>query len=53
MEKLMKEQKNTIPMMGLHPSYVKENWREELKIIETHIFKNPIKYSVKLLFDLT
>ena len=44
MEKLMKEQKNTIPMMGLHPSYVKENWREELKIIETHLFKNPSKY---------
>ena len=44
MEKLLKEQKNTIPMMGLHPSYVKENWREELKIIETHLFKNPSKY---------
>ena len=44
MEKLLKEQKNTIPMMGLHPSYVKENWMEELKIIETHLFKNPSKY---------
>jgi TatD DNase family protein len=44
MEKLMKEHKNTIPMMGLHPSYVKENWMEELKIIETHLFKNPSKY---------
>ena len=44
MEKLMKEQKNTIPMMGLHPSYVKENWMEELKIVETHLFKNPSKY---------
>ncbi len=44
MEKLMKEQKNTIPMMGLHPSYVKENWMEELKIIESHLFKNPSKY---------
>ena len=44
MEKLLQEQKNTIPMMGLHPSYVKENWREELKIIETHLFKNPSKY---------
>ena len=31
-------------MMGLHPSYVKENWMEELKIIETHLFKNPSKY---------
>jgi TatD DNase family protein len=40
----MKEHKNTIPMMGLHPSYVKENWMEELKIIETHLFKNPSKY---------
>ena len=44
MEKLIKEQKNTIPMMGLHPSYVKENWMDELKIIETHLFKNPSKY---------
>ena len=44
MEKLMMEQKNTIPMMGLHPSYVKENWREELQIIETHLFKNPSIY---------
>lgn len=44
MEKLMKEHKNTIPMMGLHPSYVKENWMEELQIIETHLFKNPSKY---------
>ena len=44
MEKLLQEQKNTIPMMGLHPSYVKENWMEELKIIETHLFKNPSKY---------
>ena len=44
MEKLMKEHKNTIPMMGLHPSYVKENWMDELKIIETHLFKNPSKY---------
>lgn len=44
MEKLMKAQKNTIPMMGLHPSYVKENWMEELQIIETHLFKNPSKY---------
>ena len=44
MEKLLQSQKNTIPMMGLHPSYVKENWMEELKIIETHLFKNPSKY---------
>ena len=44
MKKLMKEHKNTIPMMGLHPSYVRENWIEELKIIETHLFKNPSKY---------
>ena len=44
MEKLLQEQKNTIPMMGLHPSYVKENWMDELKLIETHLFKNPSKY---------
>ena len=44
MEKLLQSQKNTIPMMGLHPSYVKENWMEELKIIETHLFKNLSKY---------
>ena len=44
MEKLLQEQKNTIPMMGLHPSYVKENWREELTIIEKNLFNIPSKY---------
>jgi TatD DNase family protein len=30
---------NCFPMMGLHPTSVKENWKEELKIAEEHLFK--------------
>ncbi|MES2777641.1 MAG: TatD family hydrolase [Bacteroidota bacterium] len=28
-------------MMGLHPCYVKENWKEELKIVEDWLAKRP------------
>ena len=31
---------NCIPMMGLHPCYVKENYKEELKIVEKHLATN-------------
>jgi TatD DNase family protein len=31
---------NCFPMMGLHPTSVKENWREELAIVETHFAEN-------------
>ncbi len=44
MEKLLLKQKNTIPMMGLHPAYVKEDWEMELEQIEKHLFDNPKKY---------
>ncbi len=27
------------PMMGLHPCYVKENYREELKLVQEHLFQ--------------
>lgn len=30
-----------IPMMGLHPCYVKENFRKELKIVEAWLAKRP------------
>ncbi|MBK9729684.1 MAG: TatD family hydrolase [Chitinophagaceae bacterium] len=29
------------PMMGLHPCSVKEDWKEELKIIEDYLFRKP------------
>lgn len=32
------------PMMGLHPCSVKENWREELKLIEGELFQNQEYY---------
>lgn len=44
MERLLIEQENTIPMMGLHPAYVKEDWEKELAHIEKHLFDNPMKY---------
>jgi TatD DNase family protein len=30
--------------MGLHPTYGKENWKEELKTIEEKLFANPSQY---------
>lgn len=32
--------KHCFSMMGLHPGYVKENWKEQLGIIENHLFTN-------------
>ena len=34
MEKLMKEQKNTIPMMGLHPCEVGDDFEAQLQVME-------------------
>ena len=31
LEQLADEQNTCIPMMGLHPTYVKENWEQELE----------------------
>ncbi|MEY4659854.1 MAG: hypothetical protein RJB36_1620 [Bacteroidota bacterium] len=44
MEKLAAQNPNCIQMMGLHPTYVKENWEEELAHIESKLFSNPEKY---------
>ena len=35
---------NCIPMMGLHPGYVKEDWENQLSTIEKKLFKNPEIY---------
>lgn len=32
--------KNCYPMMGLHPTSVKENWKEELQQVENYLHKN-------------
>ena len=44
MEKLAAAYPQCIQMMGLHPTYVKENWKEELKTIEEKLFANPSQY---------
>jgi TatD DNase family protein len=31
---------NCYSMMGLHPGYIKEDWKEQLTIIEKHLFSN-------------
>lgn len=33
-----------IPMMGLHPGYVNEDWENELNFIEKKLFENPNQY---------
>ena len=33
-----------VPMMGLHPTYVKENWQQELAAIEAQLFAAPERY---------
>ena len=35
---------NCIPMMGLHPGYVKEDWQDQLSKIEQKLFESPEKY---------
>jgi len=44
MEKLAAQNPSCIKMMGLHPTYVKENWEEELSIIQTKLFTDPNQY---------
>lgn len=44
MEKLAAQNPSCIKMMGLHPTYVKENWEVELSIIQTKLFANPNQY---------
>ncbi len=33
-----------IPMMGIHPCYVKENWEEQIQLIEKHLSDGTHKY---------
>lgn len=35
---------NCIPMMGLHPGYVKEDWEHQLRVIEQKLFESPEEY---------
>ncbi|MEY4289366.1 MAG: hydrolase, TatD family protein [Bacteroidota bacterium] len=44
MEKIAAAYPQCIQMMGLHPTYVKENWEEELSHIEKKLFANPNQY---------
>jgi TatD DNase family protein len=44
MEKLASQHSSCIQMMGLHPTYVKENWEEELDIVQNKLYANPKQY---------
>ncbi|MFM7644014.1 MAG: TatD family hydrolase [Sphingomonadales bacterium] len=44
LEQLADEHSACIPMMGLHPTYVKENWQQELAAIEAQLFAAPKRY---------
>ena len=41
---LNKKFPNCIPMMGLHPGYVKEDWGKQLNYIKQKLFETPEKY---------
>ena len=36
------------PMMGLHPCYVKEHYRDELAIVEKHLAENKFPFVVRI-----
>jgi TatD DNase family protein len=44
LEQLALEQSTCVPMMGLHPTYVKDNWQQELATIEAQLFATPERY---------
>jgi len=44
MYELHKAHPNCFPMMGLHPSYVKEDWQVQLELIRTELFQKPEKF---------
>jgi TatD DNase family protein len=44
MENLSKKFPNCIPMMGLHPCYVQEDWEEQLELIRKKLYESPEKY---------
>ena len=35
---------NCIPMMGLHPAYVKGDWEQQLEKIESYLFADPLRF---------
>jgi TatD DNase family protein len=41
---LSQKRANCIPMMGLHPGYVKEDWEKQLQKIEQTLFSQPELY---------
>ena len=41
---LSKQFHNCIPMMGLHPGYVKEDWEYQFRVIEQKLFESPEEY---------
>jgi TatD DNase family protein len=44
MENVVKKFSNCIPMMGLHPCYVREDWEKQLEFIREKLFKSPERY---------
>lgn len=44
MEALAATHSNCIQMMGLHPAYVKEDWEQQLDLMEKKLFENPKLY---------
>lgn len=34
-----------VPMMGLHPCSVKENWKDSIAVVEKALFANPTRYA--------
>ena len=44
LENLCQRFPNCIPMMGLHPGYVKEGWNKQLSAIEEKLVQSPEKY---------
>jgi TatD DNase family protein len=44
MEEVAANYLNCIQMMGLHPAYVKEDWEQQLEVMEQKLFQNPKLY---------
>jgi len=44
MEQVAEANSNCIQMMGLHPAYVKEDWEQQLAVMEQKLFENPKLY---------
>jgi TatD DNase family protein len=44
MEEVAANYPHCIQMMGLHPAYVKEDWEQQLEVMEQKLFQNPKLY---------